>query len=171
MQLHLASVLDLGAAQVVDSSSGAQDLSNAVAVLASLELVSADNLAEHGAQVSLGSVAAEDVAQSVLDGGGDEVVADQGNNVGGESLNVIQVPDRSGNSADSVDKASATVDIGHLVLCDNRVVCRHHHNELLPSKCRKIFCKLTFVCSPILTRMAIIYHTFQKCSSTFLQKV
>ena len=66
-------------------------------------------------------------------GGGDEVVADQGNNVGGESLNVIQVPDRSGNSADSVDKASATVDIGHLVLCDNRVVCRHHYNELLPS--------------------------------------
>ena len=80
-----------------------------------------------------GGVAAEQDTDGAVNGGLQEGVANQSHDVGVEGLNVVQSPDRSGNSADSVDKASATVDVGHFVLCDNRVVCRHHHNELLPS--------------------------------------
>ena len=77
-------------------------------------------------------VAAEQDTNGTVNQLANELVAHQGNNVGVEGLDVSSSPDRSGNSADSLDHAT-TNNIGHFVLCDNRVVCRHHHNELLPS--------------------------------------
>ena len=79
------------------------------------------------------SVAAEDIAQSVVDHVVNESVANDGHNVGVEGLDVSSSPNGSSAIANPVDKGCAALDIGQLVLCDNRVVCRHHHNELLPS--------------------------------------
>ena len=42
-------------------------------------------------------VAGEQNTQGAVNQLADELVADQGNNVGGEGLNVVHVPDRSGN--------------------------------------------------------------------------
>ena len=65
-------------------------------------------------------VAAEHSAQGSTDQLADIGVADNGPGVLAQLLQALQ-------------QAGAAADLGHLVLCDSRVVCRHHHNELLPS--------------------------------------
>jgi hypothetical protein len=77
-------------------------------------------------------VATEHDTQSCANQLGDIRVTNDGHQVGVESLDISSGPDRSGNRTDSLDHAAAD-DISHLVLCNNREVCRHHHNELLPS--------------------------------------
>ena len=78
----------------------------------------------------LAPVAAEHHTQGVVNGLGEEGVADQGDQVGVELLDVSSVPDRSGGVSQDGEQVSAAVDD---LRVNSSKVCRHHHNELLPS--------------------------------------
>ena len=71
-------------------------------------------------------VAAEQLAQGIVDVVAHESVADQGDHVGVEALPVSDFQLRSQDIAQSTAD-----DVGHLILCDGRVICRHHHNRVL----------------------------------------
>ena len=66
----------------------------------------------------------------IADGLLEEGVADQGDHVGVELLDVSSVPDRSGGVSQDGEQVSAAVDD---LRVNSSKVCRHHHNELLPS--------------------------------------
>ena len=94
-------------------------------------------------------------------------VADDLDNVGRNILPVL-----SGHSGcQVVNQRSTTNNIGQFVFCNSREVCRHHHNDITPFKIRKNILQTTLRGSHPVSRMAIIYHTFQKDSSTFLKKM
>ena len=92
-------------------------------------VVLADRAEPGLAQVTGLVSATKQSANGVADIVAQERIADNGDHVGVELLPVLDFQRRS----QDVSQRSATVDVGHLVLRDCGKICRHHHNELLPS--------------------------------------
>src|SRR5699024_7217148 len=113
-------VLGLGivGAQGVDGGQAAQGAHDLVqdSLLAGVVAGNGALIAEHA--VASQPAAAEHNAQGSVDHGLHEAVADDLDQVGVEGLPV----GRGHQGGEAVDQ-SAAVDIGHFVLCDNRVVC------------------------------------------------
>ena len=85
----------------------------------------------------------EDNTQSGAQKSVQVLVANQSHHVLAEVLPLSSLHNRS-----QVISNATTHNVGHLVLRHSREICRHHHNELLPSKIEKIFSNRCFRLNP-----------------------